>query len=200
MGKRIVLMFSLLVASFIYNENSDVSKATYNNWRNAYMKASSYFSEDIEKNYPAYISLNSTLMSYVASYVIGYIISNVIAYVASFSILMIICPLLSKRNKTSFGEKFAKIDYALINDNEATFINRLIFNILKLVMYVPVIFLGCLFSGGVYYLGFMLGGFNMFQIIIFSSVLAVISLLMLLLTKRNQLLSMFLSKMVAKDY
>jgi len=181
----------------VYSDST--SKTIYSYLSNCFYNASSLGVKQVENNYSEYIELNNKFMPSYNIYVLSLVLSYIFAFLLGFSVVYVVNPLLSKK-KVTLGMKVFKLAVVRTDEMEMRWNN----NTAELIMLFLTDFSSIIFS--LFFLNQLSistyaygGSINLFQFIIFSLGLDVISLVIFFINKNHQLLSNFAPLSVIKD-
>lgn len=188
----------LLMNKLIFNDTSSKANEIYTNIYNSYINAIDTGVEEIETKLDTYISTYNSFYHYYMSYVSFSIVSLLISYLLSYVIFEIILVYCFKK-KNTIGNRALKLDFATIDEFEPSFKNRFIYNLVIFFTYFSNLFLVSIFTSQYASLLISSSGFSLLGFIVFSFALDLISLILLIVKKNNQSLSLFASNMVLKS-
>lgn len=192
---------SLIVDYLIYeNELSNYGGEVYNNLAVSYQNACQTLINEVESYYSPYINTLNKYNDEYSVFVVWNMSSLSLAYMIAFILVMVISPLVLKKNRT-IGVRVLKLGYSRIDEFEPTKVNILLKNIAEFILYYS----GTIFS--LFFIGLMEistynifnSFFNFFNLIIFSILLDILSLIYLMISKDHQTISLLLGKLVIKD-
>ncbi len=149
--------------------------------------------EEVETLYQVYIDTFAEFEDAFHIYVVGYDIALVIAYVLAFVVANVAFPLIFGNGKT-IGYRFFKLALMRNDNTRVRWNNLLVKDIVLFVIQFSTIFFPPVFLSSYALLGnaFFLG-ISMLQLIIFSALMALLSLVFFFISKDNQTLSEFAS-------
>ena len=190
----------MLMSYIVYKDRGEEITALYTNLNTAYQNAVQFFIDEVENNYSPYLEKLSDFNNSYNTYVISYIISLSLSYLLSYLIFIVIIPIFLKDHKT-LSFKIMKLGICRYDEFEPAILNYVINKIFIFVLYFNGVFFSLLFMNLLPISSFNIygSGFSYFQVILFSALLGILSYLFLIVSRNNQLLSLFGGNMVLKN-
>ncbi len=178
---------------FLYLEDDANDSTVYERVYDMYGEAVNTGVEEVETLYQIYIDTFAEFEEAFNIYAVGYDIELVIAYVLGFLVTNLLFPLCFGNGKT-VGYRFFKLALLRNDNTRVRWTNMLVKDIVLFIiqfstcLFPPVFLSSYGMLGNTFFLGI-----SMLQLIIFSFLMAVISLVFFFISKDNQTLSEFAS-------
>lgn len=171
------------------NFDDSAGSTIYTNLANAYSHLISIGINDIENNYSPYLLTFANFQKDYLTYIQYYDVAMILTYVVSFLVAYLVFPLCFKRGRT-IGYKFFSFGTLRTDESEMDFVHYLIKDILLFIEQFSILFFVPLFLGKLDILtASFIGGLSLFQFVLFSFLLSVLSLLYMLITRDGKTLS-----------
>lgn len=184
---------------YYLNYGEGEGKTLYDRISNLFVSLSQKGIKEIESDYLPYVSAMNDMKESFHQYVIGYDVTMIIAYTISFIIYFVLLAFIFKKGRTAVF-RFTRL-CSIQNDGfplEAkSFVLR---SLVLFISFFHVCFFSALFSNQLNILSYsFLGPISMFQMIVFSFLLSILSLIFVFISKDNQTLSDFASSSYVVD-
>ena len=178
---------------FLYLEDDANDSTVFERVYDIYGETANLGIEEVETGYPVYIDAFAEFEDAFNTYSICYNITLLIAFVLGFLVSNVLFPLIFGNGKT-IGYRFFKLALMRNDNTRARWSNLLIKDIVLFIIQFSTIIFPPLFLSSYEMLGtsFFLG-ISMLQLIIFSALMALLSLIFFFISKDNQTLSEFAS-------
>lgn len=181
------------------NFQDESGKETYQRVMSLYKNAIQLGIKEIESSYQPYLDTLKTFQDKLEEYSTGFNVTMILSYLLSFLVCYLLFPLCFKRGRT-ISYRFNSL-FPVRNDGfDLSVINYLIKYFVLFVEQFSSLFFLTLFLGKLQVLSLpFLGAVTMFQLIVFSFLLSLVSIAFLFLSKENQTLSEFASMSYTVD-
>lgn len=184
---------------YYQNYGEGEGKTLYNRISDLFVSVSQKGIQEIESDYLPYVTAMSEMTNAFHQYVVGYDVTMLIVYVVSFLIYFVLLALIFKRGRTPVF-RFTRL-CSVQNDGFPMEAKSMILkNLVLFFCFFHVLFFSALFSNQLNILSYsFLGPISMFQLIVFSFLLSLLSLIFVFISKDNQTLSDFASSTYVVD-
>jgi hypothetical protein len=190
-------MAQTIMSYLVYGETG-IPEENYNKLLNCYINASNLGVKDIEKNYIKYREINNNFYNHYKIYVLSLVLCLIVSYILAFIVLNVVIPGVT-RGRNSIGEKIFKLGLCRTDEMEPTILNLFIYQLINFFLFFSSTIFTLFFMNILNISVFSSNGINLFQFIIFSLGLDLLSFIFVLINKNNQNLSLFAGQMLIKD-
>ncbi len=182
-----------LISYLNYGETGKSGETLYNRLLDIYASGVNVGIKEVETSYQPYKDALALLQQYSGSYARCFDVAFILSYLLGFLIVYLVFPLCFKNGKT-IGYKFFSMALVRNDLDKPRFVNYLIKYLVLFVAEFCGVFFLPLFLGRLNLMSFSLvGSVTMFQLLFFSLMIALVSLVFFFVSKDNQTLSEFAS-------
>ena len=201
--------FNILTKTYAQNlmyylvEDDTTSSSTttlYTNLADCYQTATQFFINEVEANYTPYIEARNEYNLYYSNFALYNIYAMLASYTFAFIILFVVVPIFLKSHRT-IGQKLFKLGFCRLDEMEPTWKNLLVYNISTFILFFSNQLFSARFLGNFGVISYNLYGsiFSLFQVIIFTLLVLILSYIFMAFNKSHQTISLLASGMVIKQ-
>ena len=188
-----------LMDYWAYGESASASGATiYRELQSHYSDALHRFQAEIEANYPPYMSLVKQTESAYWDLMRNTLSGLLLAYVVAFALAEWVFPLFFKNHRT-IAVKMMRVGYCRLDGGTMNARNAIIKGIIRFLLHFSGIALSLAFANLWVLFIYDFGGFALYPFFFLSLALDLVSLVLMLVTKRHQGLAELFAGICMKD-